>query len=194
MQYFPAFIKITNQNVLIIGGGNIACNKLEQLLSYTKNIKVISPTITDSMNLLINKNNLKYDKRFYKQDDLANINIVVVAINDIPLQKEIYYQSKEYNCLCNCVDSTQYCDFIFPAFIKKENLTIAISTGGISPAFSKYFKIYLEKLIPTNIDSFLNTLKDYRSTMPKGKQRMNFLTTEVKKYFKHIGDKTNEIK
>lgn len=189
MQYFPAFIKITDQNILIVGGGNIACNKLKQLLTYTTNINIVSPTLTNEMNLLINKNNLKYNKRFYKEDDLVDMNIVVVAINNIPLQKEIYLQSKQYNCLCNCVDSTEYCDFIFPAFIKKENLTIAISTGGVSPAFSKYFKIYLEKLIPSDIDNFLNKLKDYRATMPKSKQRMKFLTNKVKDYFNNIGDK-----
>jgi len=193
LEYFPAFIKLDKENILIIGGGKIATNKLEQLLNFSKNISIVSPVITNEMNILINKYNLTYTKRFYQKSDLSNMYMVVVAIDDISLQKEIYLQSKEYNCLCNCVDSSKYCDFIFPSFIKKENLTIAISTGGISPAFSKYFKIYLEKLIPNNIDSFLNTLKDYRNTMPKGKQRMNFLRKEVKNYFNTIGDKKNEI-
>jgi len=50
--------------------------------------------------------------------------------------------------LCNCVDSVEYCDFIFPSYIKKDDLTIAISTSGSSPALAKHLKIYLKNLIP----------------------------------------------
>jgi len=193
LEYFPAFIKLDKQNILIVGGGNIASNKLEQLLSFTNNIKIISPAINTKMKTLIQNNNLDFEKRFYEKNDLQNMNIVVVAIDDISLQKDIYLQSKQHNCLCNCVDNTDYCDFIFPSIIKKDNITIAISTGGISPAFSKYFKKYLENLIPNNIEEFLNKMKNYRNTMPKGKQRMEFLTNKVKKYFKDIGEKIDEI-
>lgn len=183
MAYFPAFIKLDNKNVLIIGGGQIAGDKLLHLLDFTSNIKVIAPQLSDNMKILIEENNLIYENRTYQKEDIKDFGIVIIAINDIPLQKEIYEESKTYpNCLCNSVDSVNYCDFIFPSYIKKGDLTIAVSTNGTSPAVAKQLRIYLENLIPNSISSFLNEMKNYRKTMPKGKERMKFLENKAKKY------------
>jgi precorrin-2 dehydrogenase/sirohydrochlorin ferrochelatase len=84
--------------------------------------------------------------------------------------------------LCNCVDLQQYCDFIFPSYIKKGDLTVAISTSGSSPAFSRNFKQYLLNLIPNGVEDFLKELKELRTTMPKGKERMQFFDKKVKDY------------
>lgn len=182
MAYFPAFIKLDDLKILVIGGGKIAGSKLEHLLDFTNNIKIISPDINDKIKSLIKKNDLEYQDRTYKEGDLKNIDIVIVAIDNILLQKEIYKQSKIYNCMCNSVDSTEYCDFIFPSYIKKDDLTIAISTSGSSPAFAKQFKQLLKDIIPADIGKFLQKMKEYRIAMPKGKDRMNFLDKEARKY------------
>jgi len=183
MAYFPAFIKLDNKNVLIIGGGQIASEKLQHLLDFTLNIKIIAPQLSDNMKILIKENNLTYENRTYQKADIKEFSIVIIAINDIPLQKEIYEESKTYpNCLCNSVDSVNYCDFIFPSYIKKGDLTIAVSTNGSSPAVAKQLRIYLENLIPDSISGFLKEMKNYRKTMPKGKKRMEFLDTKAREY------------
>lgn len=183
MAYFPAFIKLDNKNILIIGGGTIASKKLEHLLDFSSNIKVIAPQLSDNMKNLIEKNNLLYENRTYQKEDIKDFGIVIIAINDIPLQKEIYEESKIYsNCLCNSVDSVNYCDFIFPSYIKKGDLTITVSTNGSSPALAKQLRIYFENLIPNNISSFLNEMKNHRKMMPKGKERMDFLENKAKDY------------
>ena len=74
--------------------------------------------------------------------------------------------------------------FIFPSYIKKDDLTIAVSTSGSSPAIAKYLRIYLEKIIPNSIGDFLKKMKEYRKTMPKGKKRMKFLDEKAKEYIK----------
>jgi precorrin-2 dehydrogenase/sirohydrochlorin ferrochelatase len=191
LAYFPAFIKLDKQNILIVGGGKIATNKLSHLLDFTKNIKIIAPYFTKDMKKLIKKNNLKFENRKYVKNDLKKITIIIVAIDDIPLQKKIYKQSKKYNCLCNSVDSVKYCDFIFPSYIKKDDLTIAISTAGSSPAFAKYFKSFLDEVIPKDIGNFLKKMKNYRKTLPKGKKRMQFLEKKAKKYIKNLTKKEN---
>lgn len=183
MAYFPAFINLGNKNILIVGGGQIASNKLLHLLDFSSNIKVIAPQLCEKMKILIEDNNLLYENRMYQKTDLKEFGIVIIAINDIPLQKEIYEESKTYpNCLCNSVDSVNYCDFIFPSYIKKGDLTIAVSTNGSSPALAKQLRIYLENLIPENITSFLKEMKNYRKTMPKGKERMEFLDTKAREF------------
>jgi len=110
--------------------------------------------------------------------------VVIVAVDDIPLQAEIFQESKEYNCLCNSVDSVDYCDFIFPSYIKKDDLTIAISTSGASPAMAKHLKLYLKEMIPDSISDFLKEMKQLRRTIPKGKERMKMLDEKAQNYIK----------
>jgi precorrin-2 dehydrogenase/sirohydrochlorin ferrochelatase len=81
------------------------------------------------------------------------------------------------------VDNTDYCDFIFPSYVKKDDLTIAFSTGGASPAFAKHIRRHFEKIIPDSVGEFLKKMKALRSTMPKGPERMKYFDALVEKYF-----------
>lgn len=182
MSYFPAFIKLDNQKILIVGGGHIAYEKLTHLLDFTQNITLVAINFSQDMVNKIEEKKLNYERRAYKKGDIENFKIVIIAVDDISLQKDIFLESKKYNCLCNAVDSVDYCDFIFPSYVKKDDLTIAISTSGASPALAKHLRIFLSKLIPENISDFLLEMKNLRKSFPKGKERMKMLDDKAKKY------------
>lgn len=182
MSYFPAFIRFDNKKILIIGGGNIAFEKLEHLLDFTNNITLISLNFNEKIKNLINKNSLSFIQKNYLEGDIRDFDIVIAAIDNLDLQEQIYFETRKYNCLCNCVDLKEYCDFIFPAYIKKGDLIIAISTSGSSPAVAKQLKIWLNNLIPNSINDFLLEMKEYRKTIPKGMDRMKFLEEKAKDY------------
>jgi len=182
MNYFPAFIKLKKKKILIVGGGKIAHDKLLHLLDFSQNISVISLTFSDDMMQSIDTHALSYEKRAYKSGDIKDVALVIVAVDNIKVQKEIFEESQNYKCLCNAVDSVEYCDFIFPSYVKKNDLTIAISTSGSSPALAKYLKYYFEKLIPQSISIFLQEMKVLRETLPKGRERMKLLDEKAKKY------------
>ncbi len=186
MAYFPAFIKLDDEKIMIIGGGKIAYEKLIHLLDFTKNITIVAKDFSDEMLQTIKENSLLFEKRDYKQGDISAFKIVVVAVDDIELQRSIFMESKKYNCLCNAVDSVDYCDFIFPSYIKKDDLTIAISTSGASPALAKYLRIYLSKLIPNSIPNFLREMKVIRKSLPKGRERMKILDEKAKNYIERL--------
>ncbi|MCD6191637.1 MAG: bifunctional precorrin-2 dehydrogenase/sirohydrochlorin ferrochelatase [Sulfurimonas sp.] len=189
MAYFPAFLKLDNKKILIVGGGYIAYEKLDHLLDFTKDISVIALDLSDDMAKGIKENNLSFEKRAYRVGDIKDFAVVIVAVDDIPLQAEIFAESKQYNCLCNSVDSVDYCDFIFPSYIKKDDLTIAVSTSGASPAMAKHLRIYLQNLIPDTIGEFLKEMKDLRKTLPKGKERMKMLDEKAKNYIQQWSSK-----
>lgn len=184
MSYFPAFIKLDNKKTLIVGGGNIAYEKLSRLLDFTNEITVIASELSIEMKDKISEKNLQAQERQYEVGDIKSFAIVIVAVDDISLQAEIFEESKHCSCLCNAVDSVEYCDFIFPSYVKRDDLTIAISTSGASPAFAKHLKAYLQKMIPSGIPEFLDEMKRLRQTLPKGKERMRMLDKKAEAYIK----------
>ena len=188
MAYFPAFLNLKEKKILIIGGGKIAADKLGHLLDFTKDITIIAPTIRDKrISKAIERYNLRYIPRSYQKGDIEDFFIVIVAVDNIEIQKEVYKECQKRRTLCNSVDSTQHCDFIFPSYIKRDDLIIAFSTSGASPALSKYLRRAIEKLLPKEIEEFLKEIKTLRQKLPKGKERMRLFDKMAKEFIqKHF--------
>jgi precorrin-2 dehydrogenase/sirohydrochlorin ferrochelatase len=170
--------------VLVVGGGYIATEKLEKLVDFTKEITVIALRVEDEAKNLIDENALILHQRAYKTGDIDGFDIVIVATDTVEIHKEIYDESRGSRILVNSVDNTDYCDFIFPSYVQKGDLTIAFSTGGASPAFAKQIRRHFEKIIPDSVGEFLQKMKSLRSEIPKGKERMKYFDELVEEYFK----------
>ncbi len=188
MSFFPAYLSLENRKILLVGGGAIALEKLEKLVDFTHNIHLLSQEFSPEMIDFANQHALLMEQRSYVVGDIDGFDIVIVATNTPDLHRAIYEESRSSRILVNSVDDTAYCDFIFPSYIKRGDLTISVSTSGASPAFAKRLRHYLEQLIPMEVVSFLAEMKDLRKTMPKGKARMQFFEkrTEafIANYFK----------
>jgi len=187
MLYFPIFMKMSHLKVLVVGGGSVALEKLEKLLDFTTQISVIALYVENEVELLIDMHDLTLVKRAYHKGDIEGFDIVIVATDTVDLHKAIYEESRGQRILVNSVDNTEYCDFIFPSYVKKDDLTIAFSTGGASPAFAKKIRQHCEKTIPDAVGKFLQKMKTLRTTMPKGKERMKYFDELVEAFFtKHF--------
>ena len=187
MSFFPAYFNLDNKKILLVGGGYIALEKLEKLVDFTQEITVISKLFSDDFSTFATEHNIKMQERSYVKGDMDGFDIVIVATDTIPIHKEIFEESRGSRILVNSVDDTAYCDFIFPSYIKRGDLTISISTSGASPALAKRLRAYIERLIPSNMQSFLEEMKGLRKTMPKGKERMRFFEEKtdafMRRYF-----------
>ncbi len=183
MNYLPAFLKLDQSKVLLVGGGRIATEKIEKLLDFTTNIEVIADHYSEEMLSHIIDHNLNYQTKKYEPGDVEGFDIVVVAVDSLQLQEQIWKETRQMRTLCNAVDSVAYCDFIFPAYIKEGDLTIAVSTGGKSPAVAKHLKTFLHRKLPENIAAFLEEMGKIREELPKGQERMRVLSDKAKAFF-----------
>jgi precorrin-2 dehydrogenase/sirohydrochlorin ferrochelatase len=172
MGYFPAFVQMENRRVLLVGGGNIAREKLAKLLDFTGDITIIAGDVSSEVESMAKEHSLKVLTRMYREGDIDGFDIVVVATDTVELHRQIYEESRKSRILVNSVDNTQYCDFIFPSYVKQGELIVAFSTSGASPAFARYIRKWFEAVLPSGVDHFLQKMKQMRSELPKGKERM----------------------
>ncbi len=189
MAYFPMFIDLDDRKILVVGGGKIAHEKLEKLVQFTKEITVITPEMSPETHQLIGDHCLTLYHRPYRSGDIAGFDLVVVATDTIDLHRRIWEESRQTRVLVNSVDDTRYCDFIFPSFVKQDDLTVAFSTAGSSPAFAKHIRRWFQSVLPEATGPFLRHMKHLRSERPKGPERMTQFDAMAAQFFAEHFDK-----
>ena len=109
--YFPMFIDLSDKNIVVVGGGNIATRRVKTLLSFTRNIRVIAPKVTMEMMELGKAGYVELIIRPVKRTDFGMAYMVIAATNDWKLNDEIYRVCKEEGIYVNVADDKSKCDF-----------------------------------------------------------------------------------
>jgi len=157
MTLFPFFFDIENKTFLVIGGGKVAKGKIKRLLPFTKNIIVIAKD-TDI-------ENVKVISKDFEPNDIFLGDYVIGATDSKETNAKISRLCKENNIPVNIVDDTDNCTFIFPALIKRGNLTVGITSAGKSPAMSQYIRKKIEEFLPDNTEEILDRLGELRQRL-----------------------------
>lgn len=144
MAYFPFFIDIKDKPFLVVGGGNVALRKVRKLLPFEPKITLCAPEICEE---ILDIDGIIIKRRKFEERDLEGVFAVISATSDEQLNSRIYEICKEKNILVNTVDVPDKCGFIFPALVKKNDISVGVSTGGKSPLYAKYLRKKLDRLI-----------------------------------------------
>ena len=138
--YYPAFIDVRGRTCVVIGGGGFAEEKVHKLRECGARVQVVSPDITEGIRALVDGENVAWLPRKFESGDLGGAFIAVAATGDDDANEMISKEARERNVLLNVVDVTHLCTFIAPAVARRGDVTIAVSTGGASPALARKFR------------------------------------------------------
>lgn len=161
-EYYPAFLKIAGKQCVIIGGGKVAERKCSALLRAGARVTVISPGITRTLQRYRGKKFLKHVSRHYRKGDIRSAFAVIVATDSEATNRQVVTDAAGAGVLLNVVDNPSLCTFIAPSIMTRGPLTIAISTGGVSPAMARTIKRELERMYGTEFSGYLRFVKEIR--------------------------------
>jgi len=165
MPYYPIFLDLNNQNVLVVGGGEVAERKIKHLLTYGCTIYISSPHLTPHLQQLVTTkkmHHIPYESLDTYMDDTF---MVIAATDDAEVNSKIASQAKKHGLLINTVDQPKDCNFIMPSIVKRGNLQIAISTAGKSPALAKKIRKNLESTFGPEYDSLTKLMGIIRTKL-----------------------------
>ena len=150
MKYFPFFMELSKQSVLLIGGGEVAERKLDLLLKANASVTIVSPEFTSYIEELFVNKNINPIKDYYNIKYLTSSSFafVIAATNDESLNEQVAKDANDNKILVNVVDKPKICDFIFPSILERGPITVAVSTGGSSPVLARMLRTKLETMIP----------------------------------------------
>ncbi|MEM0104867.1 MAG: bifunctional precorrin-2 dehydrogenase/sirohydrochlorin ferrochelatase [Candidatus Methanomethylicia archaeon] len=168
-------MNLENKHVLIVGGGIVALRKIEKLIKFKPRLMVVAPKVLDEITSLEKEHILTIKRRKFIMSDLRDKFMVVVATDDIVLQKRIYKTCLKKKIHCNSVDSKDYCTFLFPSLILKEPVVIGINTSGEAPSVSKYLRQKIEDVLPPNLEIIVKEVSSYRK-IERSSEKINDYT------------------
>jgi siroheme synthase-like protein len=164
---YPIFLLPHRLNILVVGGGNVALEKLTSLMknSPEANVKLVGANIFPETKSYLNELQIPFEEKFFEESDLEGINILFIAINIKEDSAKIRAIAKTKNILVNVADTPDLCDFYLGSVVTKGDLKIGISTNGKSPTLSKRIREYMEEALPDSTQDLIDNLGKIRSTL-----------------------------
>ena len=148
MDYFPVFVKLKDQECLVVGAGEIAARKIELLARANANITVLAEQFSPQVKSLQDACQLTFIQKRFATADLRHYRLVVSATNDKETNILVAKAANEQNILVNVVDDPELCSFIFPAIIDRSPIIAAVSSGGAAPVLARLLRAKIETIIP----------------------------------------------
>lgn len=160
--YYPVALDLRDRRCLVVGGGALAAEKVEGLLRAGAIVTAVHPSVTPGLADLAESGRIALRLRAYRPADLAGIYLAYGAADDREMNARVAGDARAAGVLVNAVDDIPNCDFFACSIVRRGDLQIAISTNGLSPAFARWMREYLDETIPTEFGELLDILAETR--------------------------------
>lgn len=166
-ELYPIFLKVSQLNVLIVGGGHVGLEKLSFLLKSSPNaqVQMVAMDFLKDTVELAQKHSVELVKAAYQKEYLEGKHLVIACTDNPKVNEEVYHDCRERSILVNVADNPPFCDFYMGGIVTKGNVKVAISTNGKSPTTAKRLRQFFEDVLPDNIDDLVQNLNEYRKTL-----------------------------
>lgn len=165
---FPVFFKLERLQVLVVGAGNVGCEKVSAILQNcpAARITVVATWFAPEMAAITEGySNVTLVQKAFSCGDLFGKDLVIAATADKELNSCIWEKAKASRVLINVADTPALCDFYLGSVVQKGSLKIAISTNGKSPTIAKRLREVLTDAIPDQLESVLHNLQSIRDRL-----------------------------
>ena len=164
---YPIFLKTEQLEVLIVGGGYVALEKLQFMFKSSPQARVtlVSPMLRTETKKFIQDKNIRVINSRFRLRFLKNKNLIIATTDNPKVNERVYSLCRKKHILVNVADNPPLCDFYMGGIVTKGNLKIAISTNGKSPTLAKRLRQWLEAFLPEETDTLLDKLYVYRNRL-----------------------------
>lgn len=165
---FPVFLKLESLQLLIVGAGPVAEEKLNAVLNNSPSTPIIIVARDFSANVINQiegKPNVKSIQKEFSESDLDGIDLVIAAVNNKETAAQIRECCHNRNLLINVADTPDLCDFYLGSIVQKGQLKLAISTNGQSPTAAKRIREMLTDALPDELDGMIEQLHAIRNQL-----------------------------
>jgi precorrin-2 dehydrogenase/sirohydrochlorin ferrochelatase len=147
MAYYPISIELHRRPCVVIGGGAVAERRVEGLLAAGADVTVVSPDMTPTLAQAAATARLRHVARPYRTGDLAGAALALAAVDDPAVTAAVADEARARGIWLNAADDAAHCDFMLPAVVRRGVLTVAVASGGASPALTRALREHLDAIL-----------------------------------------------
>ena len=151
----PLFLNLTGRSVVLVGGGPVATAKLGQLLAAGARVTVVAPEITDEIAAVVARRaGLSLAKRPFVPADLNGAWLVVAAATP-EVNRHVADVAETLRLFVNAVDDPANATAFLSGVVRRDGVTLAISTAGAAPALTALLREGLDALLPRDLAAWM---------------------------------------
>ncbi len=143
--YYPVFLDLKGRHCVVIGGGEVAERKVQGLLECHARVTVVSPSAAPNIRERAGTGELQWQAREYAEGDLKGAFLAIAATDRREVNEAVACEAAREGVILNVVDNPALCTFIAPSVVRRGEVTLALSTGGASPALARKIRESLER-------------------------------------------------
>jgi len=162
MGFYPVFLELDGRRCLVVGGGAVAERKVEGLLAAGARVTVVSPTLTPQLNALLVTGRIHHEARAYQPGDLGGFDLGFAATDDGAVNGTLAREGRSCGIWVNAADDLTNSDFILPGIVRRGSLTVAVGSGGASPALVRAVREDLERYLGPEYAELAELVADVR--------------------------------
>lgn len=163
--YYPVFFDLQGRSVLVIGGGRLALEKVQGLLGAEASVTVVAPALNQELTALRDSGRIEHLAREYRSGDMHGRALVMAAGDHRLANEGLQADARAVGVPLNAADDPANCDFILPAVVRQPPLTLAISTGGGSPAVARRIREELTDYLDADTSSLAELVAEVRAEL-----------------------------
>src|SRR5205823_11043768 len=143
----PLFLNISGRRVLLVGGGPVAAAKLQQLLAASAEVHVVAPEVVEEIERSAASCGVVINRRSFVPADLDQAWLVVAAATP-EVNREVAIAAESRRIFVNAVDDPANASAFLSGVIRREGVTIAVSTSGDAPGLTALIRQGFDELLP----------------------------------------------
>ena len=177
MKHFPIFLAVEDRAIAVSGGGEAAIAKLRLLLKTEARICVYADRVTPKITAWDQEGRVTLHRRAMVAEDVEGVSLVYAANDDDTEDRRVADLARKAGVLVNHVDNLGNSDFITPAIVDRDPVTVAIGTEGAAPVLARAIKADLEDRLPRGLGVLARVGKSFRKAveaLPLGRARRAF--------------------
>jgi precorrin-2 dehydrogenase/sirohydrochlorin ferrochelatase len=141
------FVKLAGRRCVVVGGGEMAAARIEDVLGSGAVVHVVTPAASPKIISWMRQGRLTWRAGVFQPADLEGAYVVFAATSTAAVNEAVFREAEARGILCNAVDDPGHCHFYSASVLRRGDLQVAISTAGQSPAFARSLRTELEELI-----------------------------------------------
>jgi siroheme synthase-like protein len=141
---YPLVQRIAGQRCVVVGGGTVAARKIQGLLASGADVLVVAPELGPELATLAERGAMRVERRAFMPSDLDDALLAFATTDDRAVNESVAQAARARGTLVNVADDPVACDFTVPSVVRRGDVTVAISTGGRSPAFARFLREQLQ--------------------------------------------------